>query len=415
MNAEILAVGTELLLGDIANTNAQFLSKELSALGIDVFFHSVVGDNQNRLKSALELAFSRSDIVITTGGLGPTYDDLTKETASELLGAKLILNEEALKRIKAFFERIGRQMVVSNEKQALLPTGCVPFQNDCGTAPGFGLKKDGKVLMMLPGPPREMTEMFSKSAKPFLAELSDSVMLSKEIRVFGIGESSCEEKIKDLTECKNPTLAPYAKSGEVLLRITAKANSLEEAENLIKPMADEVISRLKPYIYGVNVSSLQEVLVHLLLEKGKKIAVAESCTGGLLAKRITEISGASQVFECGIVAYANHIKEQILGVKSETLSQFGAVSEQTAIEMALGVKKLANSHFGVGITGIAGPNGGTEEKPVGLVFVAVVDEQNRPTVRRLMLGRGQNEREYVRYAAASNAMDMVIKLIRDKG
>lgn len=410
MNAEILAVGTELLLGDIANTNAQFLSKELSALGIDVFFHSVVGDNQNRLKSALELAFSRSDIVITTGGLGPTYDDLTKETAAALLEAKLYVDEEALNRIKAFFERIGRQMVASNEKQALLPERCVPFQNDCGTAPGFGLKKDDKVLIMLPGPPREMTAMFLKSAKPFLAELSDSVMLSKEIRVFGIGESSCEEKIKDLTESKNPTLAPYAKSGEVLLRITAKANSLEEAESLIKPMADEVIKRLKPYIYGVNVSSLQEVLVNLLLEKGKKLAVAESCTGGLLAKRITEISGASQVFECGVVAYANHIKEQILGVKSETLKEFGAVSEQTAIEMALGVKKLANSHFGVGITGIAGPNGGTEEKPVGLVYVAVADEQNHLTVRRLMLGRGQNEREYVRYAAASNALDMVIKL-----
>jgi nicotinamide-nucleotide amidase len=174
-------------------------------------------------------------------------------------------------------------------------------------------------------------------------------------------------------------------------------------------MANEVIGRLKPYVYGVNVSSLQEVLVNLLLEKGKKVAVAESCTGGLLAKRITEISGASQVFECGVVAYANHIKEQLLGVNGQTLQKFGAVSEQTAIEMALGVKKLANSDFGIGITGIAGPNGGTEEKPVGLVFVAVADEENRPTVRRLMLGRGQNEREYVRYAAASNALDMVIK------
>lgn len=412
MNAEILAVGTEILLGDIVNTNAQYLSKELSSLGINVFFHTVVGDNENRLKSALELAFSRSEIVITTGGLGPTYDDITKETAAKLLNIPLELNTETLNRIKDYFSRIGRNMTASNEKQAYFPQGATILYNECGTAPGFFIRKDNKILIMLPGPPSEMKSMFSLSAKPLLQQLSDGILVSCEVRLFGIGEASAEEKIAHLTNSQNPTLAPYAKEGEVLLRITAKAKTKEEANSLNETMLNEVKKCVGEYIYGINVSSLQEVCVKLLKEKKLKLAVAESCTGGLLAKRIAEISGASQVFECGVVAYSNNIKESILKVKSDTLKEFGAVSEQVAIEMAKGVLALANSDIGIGITGIAGPTGGTAEKPVGLVFVAICSKNNSPTVRKLMLGRGENDREYVRFVATSNALDMVIKQLR---
>lgn len=413
MNAEIMAVGTEIILGDIVNTNAQYLSVELSKLGINVYYHSAVGDNPDRLKAALNTAFSRSDLVITTGGLGPTGDDLTKETACEFLEARLVLHQESLNRIKAYFERIGKPMVHSNEKQAYLPENAAIFANESGTAPGFGLKKNGKVLIMLPGPPREMTIMYERYAKPFLQEMSDAVIATKEIRVFGIGEAAAEEKLKDLMGSANPTLAPYAKTGEVLLRVTAKADTEEKAKELTEPMVSEICKRLEGFVYGIDVKSLQEAAVNLLIEKNKKVAVAESCTGGLLAGRITEISGSSQIFVCGVVAYANNIKISVLKVKSETLAQYGAVSEQTAIEMAEGVRLLAGADIGIGITGIAGPTGGTPEKPCGLVYVALSDGKNAPAVKKLMIGRGGNdEREYIRYVAASNAIDMIIKYLK---
>ncbi len=413
MNAEILAVGTEILLGDIVNTNAQYLSKELSSLGINVFFHTVVGDNENRLETALELAFSRSEIVITTGGLGPTYDDITKETAAKLLNIPLELNEQVLNTIKNYFSKAGKEMTVSNNKQAYFPQGATILYNECGTAPGFFIKKDNNILIMLPGPPNEMKSMFSLSAKPLLQKLSDGILVSCEVRLFGIGEASAEEKIAHLTKSKNPTLAPYAKQGEVLLRITAKANTKQQAIFLNDSMLQKVKKSVGKYIYGVNVSSLQEVLVDLLKEKKLKIAVAESCTAGLLAKRITEISGASQVFECGVVAYANSIKQSILKVNATTIKKYGAVSQQVAIQMAKGVKELANSDIGIGITGIAGPNGGTEEKPVGLVYVAIHSQNNTILVRNLLLGRGANDREYIRFVATSNALDMAIKELKN--
>ena len=408
MNCEILAVGTELLLGNIANTNAQYLSQELSSLGVNVFFHSVVGDNPERLKSALELAFSRSDMVITTGGLGPTEDDLTKETAAEYFNEELICNEEALERIKAFFKRNGNIMVPSNEKQAYIPKNAQIFQNQNGTAPGFFLKKNGKILIMLPGPPSEMKNMFDNSAKELIKKEQSGAMFSREIRLYGIGESAAEAKLTELMKSSNPTLAPYAKSSEVMLRVTAKADTIEQAKKAADEMVSKVSAVVGEYIYGIDVSSLEEVAVKKLLEKKLTVSCAESCTGGYIAKRITDISGASEVFHCGVITYSNDMKEKLINVSRETLEKFGAVSEQTAIEMAEGVRLLSGAEIGVSATGIAGPGGGTEQKPVGLVYLGISSKFGT-RFEKVIIGRGNHEREYVRYGAANRALSMIIK------
>jgi nicotinamide-nucleotide amidase len=410
MNAEILAVGTELLLGDILNTNAQYLSVELAALGFNVLHQSVVGDNDIRLAAEVKQALARSDIVITTGGLGPTGDDITCRVVSEVLGLKLVQDAKSMQHIKSFFAKLGREMAANNVKQAMFPEGAIIFDNDWGTAPGAAVETGHKVIILFPGPPRELVPMFETYAKPYLSKYSDSVIHSEGFRIFGIGESSVEEKLVDLMQGANPTLAPYAKDGEVLLRITAKANSKEEAAQLMIPLKSKLYERLGDHIYGENVDSLQQVVVEKLKEKGLKIALAESCTGGLVAKRITEISGSSQVFDCGVVSYSNGIKHKILGVQNETLEEFGAVSEQTASEMAEGIRLAAGADIGVGITGIAGPTGGTAEKPVGLVFVAISDG-NTCFVKRLLLARGNKEREYIRYLASSHALDMARRFI----
>lgn len=404
--AEILAVGTELLLGDIVNTNAQFLSQELAAMGIGVLHQTVVGDNEGRLAEALQLALSRSDIIITTGGLGPTGDDITREVAARVLGLSLRLDEQSFSRMREYFTRAGRAMTDNNRKQAMLPEGCTVFENEWGTAPGCAVENGGKTVVMLPGPPREMRPMFLEKARPFLMKFSDGTIFSTSLRVFGIGEGSVEAQLSDLMQGANPTLAPYAKDGEVLLRVTARASTEAEARDLCTPLRDRVKARLGVYVYGENVDSLQQVVVQKLHEKHLKIGLAESCTGGLVAKRLTEIPGASDVFECGVVSYANRIKSRLLGVRSETLETHGAVSLETAAEMAEGARLQAGAAIGVGITGIAGPGGGTPEKPVGLVYVGLSDGKTC-LVRRLTLGRTGRERDYIRYLAASNALDMV--------
>lgn len=408
--AEILAVGTELLLGDIVNTNAQYLAVGLAEMGIGVLHQSVVGDNEERLTEAFRLALSRSDIVVTTGGLGPTGDDITREVAAQVLGLPLVLHEESLRRIEAFFEKLGRGMSENNVKQAMLPEGAIVLKNDRGTAPGCVAGRDGKYIVMLPGPPREMRPMFDEAVRPWLAQFSDAVIHSESLRVFGIGEGAVEEKLRDLMQGANPTLAPYAKDGEVLLRVTARAASQEQAKALCMPLMEEIKRRLGDDVYGVNVDSLQQVVVEKLRQKGLKVGLAESCTGGLVAKRLTEIPGCSEVFECGVVSYANHIKQHLLGVHAETLAAHGAVSAETASEMAEGARRTAGASLGVGITGIAGPGGGTPEKPVGLVYVAVSDGETC-LVRRLTLGRSNVERDYIRYLAASNALDMVRRFL----
>lgn len=409
MNAEILAVGTELLLGDIVNTNAQYIAVELANLGIGVQHQVVVGDNPQRLKDAIALSLSRSDILITTGGLGPTCDDITKETVAEVLGLPMKLNDESLDRIESFFKKLGREMTENNRKQAMLPEGSVVFQNDWGTAPACAVEKDGKIVILLPGPPREMKPIFENLVKPYLQKFSNSVIASVNLRIFGSGESAVESECSDLMQGENPTLAPYAKDGEVLLRITGKAISKDEALKLCEPLEKEIRRRLGDKVYGRDVDSLQQVVVQILAKQKKQLALAESCTGGYIAKRITEISGSSEVFECGVVSYANRIKHQLLGVREDTLAEFGAVSEQVAAQMAEGVRKLAGADIGVGVTGIAGPGGGTPEKPVGLVYIGISDGE-KCYVRKLLSGRGGQERELTRYVSASNALDMVRRL-----
>lgn len=401
---EIISVGTELLLGDILNTDAQFLSQELARLGFAVLHQSVVGDNHDRLLEALKQAAERSDIIILSGGLGPTPDDLTKEVACEFFGKELVLHEESLERMMRYFINKGLHMPESNKKQAMLPEDCVVFKNNNGTAPGLGMEKDGKHILLLPGPPRELKPMFTESAVPYLMQFSDKVIISHNIRTFGIGESAMSQTVEDLLNNENPTVAPYAKDGEALLRVTAMADNEDEAEKLCQPVIEEIKSRLSDYIYGVDYTCIEEAVVEMLKDKGLKLATAESCTGGLIGKRITNISGASSVFDCGIISYSNEIKHKILGVSEDDLRTYGAVSEQVAKQMAQGVLRLSGADIAVSVTGIAGPNSDGTDKPVGLSYIALADKDN-VWVKKLLTSR--NDRDYNRFVNASNALNMV--------
>ncbi len=403
MNCELISVGTEILLGDILNSNVQFLSKELASLGINVMRHTTVGDNESRLLKALDDAFESCRAVILTGGLGPTPDDLTKETCCKYFGLELKEDREILNKIESYFKLKNIDpMPQCNKKQALVPTHGRVLSNNNGTAPGFILEKEGKIIVILPGPPKEMIPMYRESVKPYLMQFTNEVIVSHNIRTFGIGESYMSERVEDLLEGSNPTVAPYAKSGEALLRVTAKAQSEEEAEELMKPVIDEIKYRLGSSIYGIDSESIEETVVAMLKVRQQTVAFAESCTGGLCAKRITDIGGASEIFHCGIVSYSNEIKYSILGVKQETLDKYTAVSPETAKEMAEGVRRLANASYGVSLTGYAGP-GDSEE--VGLIYIAVSSEKET-TVKKLLTGhRGNNCRDYNRHVAASNAFN----------
>lgn len=405
MNCELISVGTEILLGDILNTNAHFLSNELAGLGFNVLFQCTVGDNRLRLLSVLEKSIERSDVIILTGGLGPTPDDMTKEVCAEFFNKELILHEESLEKIESFFKLKNIPMPESNKKQALIPEDAIILRNDNGTAPGCIMEKDGKYLVILPGPPKEMIPMFLDKVKPFLQQFTNETILSHNIRTFGIGESAMSEKVSDLLESSNPTVAPYAKNGEALLRITAKAESDKKAEELMKPLLDEIKERLGDYIYGIDAKSIEETTVNLLKEKNLTAAFAESCTGGLCAKRITDISGASQVFHCGVVSYANEIKHRVLGVSDENLSKYGAVSPVVAAEMALGVKKLSGADFGVSVTGMAGPTSDDPNIPVGRIYIAVTDGESL-YLKELNTGHSSKDcRDYNRFVSASNAIN----------
>lgn len=415
MNAEILCVGTELLLGDIVNTNAAWLSKELAALGIGCYYQSVVGDNTSRLAESIRLALSRADMVITTGGLGPTYDDLTKETVANYFGLEMELHQPSLDKLLAFFERRGAVCTKNNEKQAYMPKGAIIFENDRGTAPGLAVEGNGKIVIMLPGPPTEMTAMFLQQVKPYLEQKSDQVLRSHTIHLFGIGESTVEDQLhQSMLDHKNPTIAPYAKQGEVQLRVTASAPNEEEAQALLAPVVEEIRSLFPEQVYGVDVIDMQHALVALLQQERKTLAVAESCTGGMIASRITDVPGASQVFLCGVSSYSNQSKEEVLGVRRDTLEQHGAVSEETALEMARGIRKLSRADLGIATTGIAGPEGGTEEKPVGLVYLAVSTPQGEECLR-LNLSRGySDERQAIRNWATLHALHLAMKAANQK-
>lgn len=406
---EIISVGTELLLGDILNTDAQFLAQELAKLGFSVMHQSVVGDNHDRLLASLNHAAQRSDIIILSGGLGPTPDDITKEVACEFFSKELVLHKESLERMTKYFTNKGLEMPESNKKQAMLPADCVVFENNNGTAPGLGMEKDGKHILLLPGPPRELKPMFFESAVPYLKRFSDKIIISHNVRTFGIGESTMSQLVEDLLESENPTVAPYAKDGEALLRVTAMADNEAEADRLCAPVIEEITKRLGDYIYGIDLTCIEEAVVALLKEKGMKLATAESCTGGLIGKRITNISGASSVFDCGIISYSNEIKHKILGVSEDDLKKYGAVSEQVAKQMAQGVLKLSGADIAVSVTGIAGPNSDGTDKPVGLSYIGLA-HKNGVEVKKLMTGR--NDRDYNRYVNASNALNMVRMYLR---
>ena len=413
MNAEILCVGTELLLGDIVNTNAAYLSRELAACGIGCYYQSVVGDNQGRLADSLRLALSRADLVITTGGLGPTYDDMTKETVADYFSLPMSLHQPSLDRMTELFSRTGRPFTKNNEKQAYMPEGAIIFDNDRGTAPGLAIEKDGKVVIMLPGPPSEMTAMYEQKVKPYLLAMSSHVLRSSTVYLFGLGESAVEDVLHEsMLAHTNPTIAPYAKTGEVQLRITAYADDTDAAQALIQPMVDEVLALFPDYVYGVDVETMQNALVQALRAAGKTIAVAESCTGGMIASRLTEIPGASAVFLCGVSSYANSSKVEFLGVNKATLEDYGAVSAETALEMAIGIRKRAGSDIGISTTGIAGPSGGTEAKPVGLVYVGISAADHEEVLELNLSRPGQaDERELIRNAACLHAMRLALRYV----
>lgn len=401
---ELIAVGTELLLGSIVNSDAQLLSQELSALGLNVYYHTVVGDNPARLAQAVEAAKGRADILVTTGGLGPTCDDLTKNVLAESFGKKLVRDEESVRRIEAYFQKMRRPMTENNLNQALLPEGCVIFPNDWGTAPGCAFEAEGKHVVMLPGPPSECLPMFRACAAPYLRRFSEGVIVSRILRVFGMGESAVETLLrKEMNELTNPTLAPYAKTGEVELRITAKADTEEEARALIAPVEERVRAVLGDWIYGVDVPSLEEVVVRALKERNMTLGCAESCTGGFVSKRVTAISGASQVFRGGVVCYTNGVKRDLLGVDEALLERESAVSRPVAEAMALGARNALKCDLAAAVTGVAGPGPDERGNPEGLVFVALAGKDGL-RVRELHLGQG---RERIRRTAASHALDMV--------
>ncbi|MCL2567873.1 MAG: competence/damage-inducible protein A [Oscillospiraceae bacterium] len=405
-STEIIAIGTELLLGNVVNTNARDISERLSGLGIGVYYHTVVGDNPDRLRQAVEIACGRADIIITTGGLGPTYDDLTKEILAACFGKELVYHEDIGAEIRAYFEKRlpGVKMTENNLRQAHFPEGCTILRNNFGTAPGCAFFADGKHVIMLPGPPRECRGMFQSGAEPYLSALSDAEIISHNIHIFGLGESAVEERLQGLMQgLQNPTLAPYTKLGEVMLRLTAKAENREEAERLMAPVLRQVQETLGEVIYGIDIDSLEACVLKRLLDHQKTIATAESCTGGLLSKRLTDLPGASAAFLGGVVAYANEVKTDLLGVEAHLIAANGAVSDPVARAMAEGVRTRLGADFGIGITGIAGPGGGTEEKPVGTVFVALATP-DKTLVRRLNLG---TDRTRIRTLAAHHALDMV--------
>lgn len=404
MQAEIITVGTELLLGDIVDSNSQFLSRELAAQGISVLRQSTVGDNPQRLSLLLRQALERSELVVLSGGLGPTQDDLTKETVCEVLGLELSLHEESWRRIVEYFDNTGRELSDNNQKQALLPRGCTVFPNDHGTAPGCAVERDGRRVILLPGPPRELIPMFNDYVAPYLAGFSEGGIFSYTVGVFGMPESTIAERIADLMNAANPTVAPYAKEGEVVLRVTARAAGEEQARRMCEPILEDLKSRLGGCIYGVNAGSLQKAVVGLLKDKQLKIATAESCTAGLLSGRITEVPGASEIFECGVAAYSCEIKQHLLGVPADILDTYGAVSPQTARAMAVGVRRVSHAALGVAITGVAGPEP-SEGKPVGTVYIALADNK-RVWVKKIVAGHTAEERDYVRHIAVMNALDL---------
>ena len=403
-DTEIISVGTELLLGHVTNTDARDISEMLSKIGINVKYHTVVGDNPERLRKCVETAKSRADIIITTGGLGPTCDDLTKQILAEAFGLKLAENKAEREGLYDYI-RYGKKFTDNNFTQAMLPEGCTVFHNNCGTAPGCGFEKDGKIVVMIPGPPKECNAMFRESALPYLRKLSEELIVSHSVRIFGLGESSVDDIFaEEMNRMTNPTMAPYAKECDCLLQITAKAKSVDEAEKMIAPVMEHVMQRLGDVVYGVDVECIEESVIKLLREKGMTFSAAESCTGGELAKRFTDMPGASAFFKGGVVTYTNEAKAKLLGIDSALIEEKGAVSYEVAKAMAENVRALLGTDIGVGVTGLAGPDGdGVHE--VGTVFVSLAVE-GETFVKELHMG-AMRTRSFIRRMAGNHIYDMM--------
>ena len=404
--AEIIAVGTELLMGSTVNTNAQEISQALNAIGINVHYHTVVGDNPQRLRAALELARSRADILITTGGLGPTYDDLTKETVCAVFGREMVFHEEIVEEIRRFYETsLHIPMPENNRSQGCLPVGCTVFDNPVGTAPGCVFEEGGVHVLMLPGPPNEMGTMLRRCALPYLRGLSGEMILSHDLMIFGMGESSVEELLRgEMSRMENPSLATYARPAEVRLRATAKAESAEAAEAMLSPVLEHARAVLGDVVYGQDISSLEEVCFTLLKERGWTFAAAESCTGGQIAARITALPGSSAVFRGGVVSYWSEVKADVLGVPQEILDTFGAVYSQCAKAMAEGVRRLTGAEIAVSVTGVAGPDSDERGNPVGRVYIGLASPEGtfcRET------NQGKRQRARIQRMSASHAYDMM--------
>lgn len=405
MRAEILSVGTELLLGQIVDTNAAYLARVLSDLGISVYRRVTVGDNMDRLLAALRQALADSDIVLTIGGLGPTMDDITRDGLAGALEDTLLFDEGIADRLREFFRKRGMPVLESNLRQAWVPTNGRAIDNPNGTAPGLLFEKNGKIGIALPGPPNEFIPMVDNQVVPYLREKTGNVgtIRSKVLRIAGVGESLVEERVKDLMHDSNPTVAPYAKVGEVHLRVTAKATTAEEADALILERALQIYDILGDAIYGEGDDPIEKAVVLALKERGQTIATAESCTGGLLSQRITDIAGSSDVFVGGVVAYSNQVKSSMVSVPAETIERVGAVSVEVAKALAEGARARFGTTYGVGITGIAGPGGGTPDKPVGLVYLAVAYPGGCEVDEAHYIG----SRAIVRHRASQTALNML--------
>lgn len=404
MIAEILSVGTELLMGNIVNTNAQYISQKLCDLGVNCYFQTTVGDNHDRLVAAVETALSRADILILTGGLGPTADDLTKETIADAFGRELVLDPASEQHIHARFARMGREMTPNNLKQAMFPRGSIILPNPNGTAPGCIVEEEEKAAILLPGPPKEMAPMFDASVMPYLEKRSGHMLFSHVVRVFGMGESEAEYRLRTLMERQsNPTIAPYALSSEMKLRVTARCKSAEEGERMMAPLIDEIKETLGSVVYSIDDQELHEVCAALLREHGATLAVAESCTGGMIASKLVSVPGISAHFIEGAVTYSNDAKIRRLGVRPETLAAHTAVSAETAREMAEGIRRTSGASLGVATTGIAGPDGGTVEQPVGLVYIALASESGTAVQKLRLTG----SRERIRNAASLHALNLI--------
>lgn len=410
MKTEIITVGTEILLGDILNTNTHYLSNELANMGIDVYYQITVGDNEQRLLSQLKESFKRSDLVILTGGLGPTEDDITKEVCAKYFDMEMEFHEQSWDKIIEIHNKMNRKPTENNRKQAYFPKGSLILPNKYGTAPGCIMEKDKKTIIVMPGPPKEMKPMFDNYVKPFLLKDNKNILKSKVLRIIGIGESKIENDLLDLIDKQiNPTIATYAKDGECTVRITAKGKNEKEVESLIEPISNEIKSRFKEKVYGEDDTAIEDEVAKILVDNNLTIAVAESCTGGMVAADLINYPGISSVFMEGCVTYSNEAKMMTLNVKKETLKTVGAVSEQCAKEMSEGVAARHNTNIGLSTTGIAGPEGGSEDKPVGLVYMGITI--NNKTIVKKYIFNGN--RQQIRSRACKTLLnDLRLELLK---